>query len=253
MTRTLLSAAVSTALAAGLALGPSAPAVAVAVIPVTEDVMTSSFFQGANKVRGYAAESNRPVLRVSSENPFGTPGAETIYLFFDHDFSAYATPVVATLTLQSTAGGFGGDAGPGHPFLVSAHGVDADPLASIIDDTNPAGTTDWLSFHQDHILAADAAARTAISGFGPVDFDVSGIVNDWATGTNPHRFIALTGKNDVSGNDFLHGFLNENNGGIAMGHTFLTVTPVPEPGTYAMLLAGLGVLGVYVRRSRRRG
>jgi hypothetical protein len=31
----------------------------------------------------------------------------------------------------------------------------------------------------------------------------------------------------------------------------LSVTPVPEPGTYAMLLAGLGVLGFMARRSAR--
>lgn len=30
-----------------------------------------------------------------------------------------------------------------------------------------------------------------------------------------------------------------------------TVTPVPEPGTYAMLLAGLGVMGFVARRSRK--
>lgn len=31
----------------------------------------------------------------------------------------------------------------------------------------------------------------------------------------------------------------------------LNITPVPEPGTYAMLLAGLGLVGVAARRSKR--
>lgn len=253
MKPTLLGTAIATALATGLMMRPSGPAFAADVIPVTEDVMTSSFFQGANTVRGYAGEGNRPVLRVSSDNPFGSPGAETIYLAFDHDFAGYAGPVRATLTLQSTSGGFGADAGPGNPFLVSAHAVDANPLTSIVDDTNPGGTTDWLSFFDDHVLAADAAARTSIAGVGSVSFDVSAIVNDWIAGSNAYRFIALTGSNDPSGGDFLHGFLNDNDGGLSLGHTYLTVAAVPEPEAWAMLVAGLGVLGARLRHNQRRG
>jgi len=238
------------ALALGFAQSP--PALSANVIDVTEDVMTSSFFQGANTVRGYAVESNRPVLRVSTVDPFGTPGAETIYLSFDHDFSIYRGPIAATLTLQSVAGGFGADASAGAAFLVSAHAVDANPLTTIIDDTNPGGTKNWLAFYRENILVADAAARTSIGGFGAVTFDVSAIVDDWIDGRNPHRFIALTGRMDTSGNDFLHGFLNNDNGGVPMGHTYLTVTAVPEPATYAMLLAGLGFLGARLRLSKRR-
>ena len=40
-------------------------------------------------------------------------------------------------------------------------------------------------------------------------------------------------------------------GGLVAGDRFtLTVTAVPEPGTYALLLAGLGALGFIVRRRR---
>lgn len=40
-------------------------------------------------------------------------------------------------------------------------------------------------------------------------------------------------------------------GNLMAGDRFtLSVTPVPEPGTYAMLLAGLGVLGFMARRRR---
>lgn len=214
------------------------------VIAPSETVMTSAFFIGANTVRGYAAD-NRPVLRVSTAQPFGLTGAETIYLTFGADFSAYSGPVTATLTLQSVAGGQGADASAERPFTVSAHGVSANPLTTIIDDTNPAGTVSWLSFYNNNILAADAAARTTVTGFGAVSFDVSALVNSWISGASSVQAIALTGKNDSSGLEFLHGFLNNAN---APGSTFLTVTAVPEPGTYALMGLGLFAVGAAARR-----
>lgn len=239
------------AFAAGFSLTHTALAVD---IPVTEDVMTSSFFQGTNTVRGYASESNRPVMRVSTPGAFGNAGAETIYLGFNYDFSMFAGPVVATLTMQSVEGGFGADASAGNPFTVSAHGVNADPLASITDDTNPAGSISWLDFYNSNILAANSAAITTVECTDcAVTFDVSALVNSWITGSNTIQTIALTGKNDTSGNDILHGFLNNDNGGVLQGATYLTVTAVPEPETYAMLLAGLGLTGWMVRRRKRQG
>jgi len=238
----------STLLAFGLTHG-----VAHAVdIPVTQDVMTSSFFQGTNTVRGYATENNRPVMRVSTDGAFGNAGAETIYLSFAHDFAAYTSPVVATLTLQSTEGGFGADASAATPFVVSAHGVDANPLTSITDDTNPTGTVSWLAFYNNQILPADNAAWTSENGFGTVTFDVSALVNSWISGGNSIHTIALTGKNDTSGNSFLHGFLNNDNGGTSMGYTFLSISAVPEPDTYALMLAGLVGIGLQARRQRKQ-
>jgi hypothetical protein len=34
-------------------------------------------------------------------------------------------------------------------------------------------------------------------------------------------------------------------------HAFVLTTPVPEPETYAMMLAGLGLLGVVARRRKQ--
>jgi hypothetical protein len=88
------------------------------------------------------------------------------------------------LTVQSVAGGFNADASRANPFTVSAHAVNADPLASIIDDTNPGGTVSWVDFYSSNILAADSAAHTVVDGFGTYTFDVSAVVNSWITGTN---------------------------------------------------------------------
>jgi hypothetical protein len=244
----------SVAIACGLALSQAAAAITInPAINPTEDVMTSSFFTGTNLVRGYPGDS-RPVLRVSTDAAFGNAGGETIYLSFNAaDFASYSGPVTATLTMQSTDGGFGANAGPTTPFTVSAHAVNADPLASITDNTNPLGTISWLDFYNNNILAADSSASTVINGFGAVSFNVSTIVNSWIDGSNSVFAIAMTGKNDTSNADFLHGFVNNNDSAAAFGSTYLTVTAVPEAETWAMLLAGLGMTGWMVRRKRQPG
>jgi hypothetical protein len=239
-------------LAAGAA-AMAGPAAAATLYWSNEDVMTSGFFQGSDQVRGYAVD-NRDMHRVSTPNPFGVPSAETIYLDFSGtDLSGFAgTPVLATLAMTSASGGFGADAGPGNPFTVSAHGVDADPLASIIDDTNPGGTVSFGDFYANHILPAGAAASTAVDGYGVYTWDVSALVNDWATGANPLQFIAMTGMNDTSGSDFLHGFLNDSEN---TGATYLEVSAVPLPGAVWLLgaavlaLAGLGRRGAGRRQA----
>jgi hypothetical protein len=223
--------------ALGMAISISS-AVASTTYSVDEDVMTSSFFQGANSVRGYAGEG-RSVFRVSTNNPFGTQGGETIYLDFGNaDFSSFSGTVQAELTVQSAAGGFGGDASAGNPFTVSAHAVNANPIASITDDTNPGGPINWLDFYSNNIETADTAAFTSVDSFGAITFDVSAIVNDWISGSNTIQSLALTGINDTSGNDFLHGFLNNSENA---GSSYLTVSSVPIPG--AVWLMGSGLIG----------
>ncbi len=228
-----------------LLLASAASSATAAVIAVQQDVMTSSFFTGTNRVRGYAGD-NRPVHRVSTDNPFGGAGAETIYLTFDSAaIASLSGPVSATLTVQSVAGGFNADADSTTPFLVSAHAVTANPLLSITDDTNPGGPVDWLTFFNDYIVAADPAAQTSVDGFGAVSFDVSRIVNDWISGANTAFAIALTGSDDISGNEFLHGFLNNSN---SPGASYLTVSAVPLPG--ALVLAGPLLVGLLHCRKR---
>ena len=210
---------------------------AATVIEPSQSVMTSSFFQGNNQVRGYAGD-NRPVFRVSSDNPFGTSGAETIYLDFTSFVPGNLTEPVtnAVLSVTSISGGFSADASVTSPFLVSAHGVNANPFSSITEDTNLNGTTDWLSFYSNNIHAATSS--TSIDSFGVVNFDVTNLVNDWVSEDNNEFFIALTGTNDTSGGEFLHGF--SNNTEVA-GATFLTINPVPEPSSTLLVICGLTV------------
>jgi hypothetical protein len=215
---------------------PAAAAAASIVTPI-EDVMTSGFFFSPNFVRGYVGD-NRPTFRVSTNGAFGVAGAEAVYIAFDEaDFASFTAPVAsAVLTVESRDGGFGANAGPGSPFTVSAHGVSADPFTAITDDTNPSGPTNWLDFFNNRILPADTAALTAVESFGAVTFDVTSLVNDWLGGTNTIFVVALTGKNDSSGSNFLHGFANNSDTSMNQGFTFLTVAEVPEPGSLSCLL-----------------
>lgn len=74
--------------------------VAAETITPIEDVMTSSFFFSPNHLRGYDGEG-RGTFRVSTNNPFGTTGGETIYLSFDSNaFSGFSAGSSATLTMQ---------------------------------------------------------------------------------------------------------------------------------------------------------
>lgn len=59
----------------------------------------------------------------------------------------------------------------------------------------------------------------------------------------PIDFAAL----GMEGNPVYYGF-TAGNGAALDGHYITSAVPVPEPGTYAMLLAGLGLVGYMVRR-----
>lgn len=224
----------------------TAPVPATMILSPDEDVMASSFFFAPNSVRGYAGEG-RTVFRVSTDDPFGTTGAETIYLSFQSaDLSSYSGPInQALLTVTSVDGGFNANASATTPFKVSAHALNANPITSITDDTNLGGTTDWLTFYNTNILASAPEAFVDVNSFGAVKIDVTSIVNDWISGDNSERFIALTGKNDLSGNEFLHGFLNNSE---TPGSSFLVIDPIPEPSMGVFVLLATSWIGLRRRR-----
>ncbi len=71
-----------------------------------------------------------------------------------------------------------------------------------------------------------------------------GLSKSWNSGLNTSVRLSLINRNTAAaGNDF------------AIDDVFLgttsTVTPVPEPETYALMLAGLGAVGVIARRRRK--
>ena len=83
----------------------------------------------------------------------------------------------------------------------------------------------------------------------PASVDVNGInfpISDPA-GSAPFAFVA----NGLSftGND-LSVTIHRSNAWVFLSEVEFNVTPVPEPETYAMLLAGLGLVGFAIRRRK---
>ncbi|MGZ8259492.1 MAG: PEP-CTERM sorting domain-containing protein [Caldimonas sp.] len=91
----------------------------------------------------------------------------------------------------------------------------------------------------------------AVESLGTVTTDLAlagtweGLSRSWNSGANTSVVLSLINRNTArAGNDFA---IDD----IHLGTTS-TVTPVPEPETYALMLAGLAALGTVARRRRRR-
>ena len=98
--------------------------------------------------------------------------------------------------------------------------------AGINHDNNSTTFEDWLMPYQ--------------SGS---PFPIIGI--SWVPAANPELILAF-------GTPYYTGISGANFSDALMSYTSRTVTPVPEPETYAMMLCGLGLLGFMARRRQKR-
>ena len=86
--------------------------------------------------------------------------------------------------------------------------------------------------------------NTFYSGSGagnPDGIAHANVINNWAPGRTFVGFEDLFGGGDFDYDDNNFSFTN-----------VATTQPVPEPETYAMLLAGLGLLGMQARRRKQK-
>lgn len=122
--------------------------------------------------------------------------------------------------------------------------------STILTEANSVGTT----------------VSRAVNAFGAINFKfegntglyaINGLMSGWSSGTS----IGLIGKDmNVNGKsfDFVLGY-NDSAGAARLGDwddfvvgvKFTPVSAVPEPESYAMMLAGLGLLGTIVRRRKK--
>lgn len=137
-------------------------------------------------------------------------------------------PIVLTFTVEHSTG-------PGNPYMV-AEAV-----------TNNTGQ-DWGDFHytigepdQGQGVVFTAHNSSTLSGFaldqssGPRNLDFTGFQ---AAGTTSHAAFTISPFDPGQGN--------------TTTFTLTQVPTIPEPETYAMLLAGLGLMGVMAKRRNNK-
>ena len=76
-------------------------------------------------------------------------------------------------------------------------------------------------------------------------------LNDYLDADMASAGWVLNSANDINNNGWIVGLASNSQRGIYQHAFLLSVTPVPEPEAYAMMLAGLGLVGVMARRRGR--
>lgn len=90
-----------------------------------------------------------------------------------------------------------------------------------------------------------------ISGFGVQLFNASDSLLGTAAFDGMGNYVLNSGPLAVADNYYFK--VTGTTTGVAGGLYAFTLAPVPEPASYAMLLAGLGMMGAVVRRRQSRG
>ena len=205
----------------------------------TYAVDTGTSNGGSFKSFGASGNSDRALGGVGSSGTyFGTPGPAA---------GAIAGYLAAAFTNTSggALGGFtigfdgeqwrnGGPNNAGQTFaqpMVFEYGFGAS-FGAVSAWVSPGGSFDWSSpVFSGTSGAVNGNTTGRVAGVGGT------VATPWAAGDT--LWVRWTERNDF-GNDHA----------LAIDNLSLTVTPVPEPETYAMLLAGLAVLGGVARRRR---
>jgi hypothetical protein len=186
---------------------------------------TGSDNAGAVYSFGVSASGERALGSVAS----GTVAAPTLVAAFTNNSGTALTSF--TLGYDGEQWRNGGNASLAAHKLTVQYGFGAS-FAAVTDWTTAGAGFDFTS----PVTAATGGAvvgNTAglMSGLGGT------VTTDWAAGST--LWVRWNDANDI-GNDH----------GLAIDNVTLSVTAVPEPGTYAMLLAGLGAIGFIARRHR---
>ena len=154
--------------------------------------------------------------------------------------------LAGTLSFASGAGGVSTMTNLFNPALMGV---------TTLSDVQTLSPVDWLvgSPAADNLLVLSLGSRRLLevnrSGTILSSFDLSSVLN---SGTN---FNAIEGVTvDEKGTIYLIAEQLQGSGAPVGAQSQLVVltAPVPEPESYAMMLAGLGLLGAYARRKKQK-
>ncbi|HMM54711.1 MAG TPA: PEP-CTERM sorting domain-containing protein [Candidatus Desulfobacillus sp.] len=171
----------------------------------------------------------------------------------DKDAGMLANPI-ATLTFTDIVGGV-------EVTLQNSFGWIPSHASAFITELGFAGPTGTLAWTGGETITGSSWKPTYNkAGLSGLNWTVN-----WATANGPGRFTEAEFSSwtilgaGVTAADFnvpMHVHLQGLNGDFTKGEDSawvrgVPVTPVPEPGSMAMLLAGLGLMGVVARRRSR--
>lgn len=177
----------------------------------------------------------------SAINAFGLTSYDANSLSFSFNVGAGVSSISANFIFAS------------EEFPEYAGSQFADGFAFVVDGVNYAkfqnGNVVSLKSVVDNTNLISNTANTypiQYDGFTPM-LNVTGILNASLTTHTLKIVVADTGDSIYDSAAFISGL----KAGTATGGGGITA-PIPEPETYAMLLAGLGLLGVVARRRKQR-
>ena len=161
-----------------------------------------------------------------------------------NEFINYSTPYTVTLNSVAIKGGTGVLANAGLGDVAGVVGS-YDPLSN---------ATAWLfsSYIAGSLSgqgANDASANKAQTAIWFLENESLGSTNSWAT--DAITAVNAGWTNPTSGAARVY-VLNLTDGQGGLHQDQLYVAAIPEPETYAMLLAGLGLMGFVARRRQRK-
>lgn len=181
---------------------------------------------------GTGTASDRALGALGSGGSYwGSPASGAVAGYF-----ALALLNGSALTFDSFTIGFSGEQWR-NGGVITAHTMVLEygfgaSFATVAGWTAPGGNFNWTS-----PVATASAAAVGGNVAGLVSGNGGTVSTAWAPGQT--LWVRWIERNDA-GNDH----------GLAIDNLSFSVTAVPEPGTYALLLAGLGLVGFVARRRR---
>jgi hypothetical protein len=178
---------------------------------------------------------------------------DTYGLYIQFEGSGSQTP--GDPTLVQTMGNF-------TDLTYTLYGYNGPPASFGFDgDNNPTTTAAGAivlatgALVEGNVSTSPAAGPTGAPSFTPnaaatLTFDVAAGMEGFFADPNPFYNLAFSAfTNTVSQVELFDGGFRIRQGGGAIN--FDATAPIPEPGTYALMLAGLAAVGTVVRRRRK--